>query len=369
MSRSRVKWKKVSALSTAVAAALLPAFANATTPSLEVSLSLSPLGTTAQTSEYVAPDATIPVYVYATVTGSGAVNSTGNLDGLQYLYYDVNATVTSGTTGGIFTSATLAPGFTGGAQNGSGGTNGAQTGLIGSSAYTGTSSIALGSTGTTTTLMANIAKPRAVSAVWSNASSGVVINGNSVSFLVETLTYTPSFTATAAGSTLNSTQFSVSIPSLAGVDYAPDNYFVGSGTTTSSTNTFSSNYFASANPVTVTEAEQGDVNLDGVVNGTDAGIIAGSFNTGPGVVGGWKVGDLNDDGYINGTDAGVVAANFNVQYGLPDSFATAPNGVTSGGAVSTALIGGGAASVPEPATLGLLVFGGLSFLGLRRSRI
>jgi hypothetical protein len=51
----------------------------------------------------------------------------------------------------------------------------------------------------------------------------------------------------------------------------------------------------------------GDLNLDGVVNGTDFGYLAAHFGK---AITGWDHGDLNYDGAVNGTDFGLLAANF-----------------------------------------------------------
>jgi hypothetical protein len=52
----------------------------------------------------------------------------------------------------------------------------------------------------------------------------------------------------------------------------------------------------------------GDINQDGVVNGTDFAILAAHF--GQTVTGGWEQGDLNYDGVVNGTDFSLLAENF-----------------------------------------------------------
>jgi hypothetical protein len=52
----------------------------------------------------------------------------------------------------------------------------------------------------------------------------------------------------------------------------------------------------------------GDVNLDGVVNGSDFSILAAHF--GKNVTGGWDQGDLNYDGVVNGSDFSLLASNF-----------------------------------------------------------
>jgi hypothetical protein len=105
----------------------------------------------------------------------------------------------------------------------------------------------------------------------------------------------------------------------------------------------------------------GDANLDGVVNGTDFGILAAHFGD---QVTAWDEGDFNYDGVVNGTDFGALAANFGQQangtavdlpaadYAALDAFAAA-NGLM--------------ADVPEPASVGLMVLAGIGILG-RRSR-
>jgi autotransporter-associated beta strand protein len=105
----------------------------------------------------------------------------------------------------------------------------------------------------------------------------------------------------------------------------------------------------------------GDANLDGVVNGTDFGILAAHFGD---QVTAWDEGDFNYDGVVNGSDFGALAANFGQQangtavelpaadYAALDAFAAA-NGLL--------------ADVPEPASVGLMVLAGIGIVG-RRSR-
>jgi autotransporter-associated beta strand protein len=104
----------------------------------------------------------------------------------------------------------------------------------------------------------------------------------------------------------------------------------------------------------------GDANLDGVVNGTDFGILAAHFGD---QVTAWDQGDFNYDGVVNGTDFGALAANFGQQangtaiqlpaadYAALDAFAAA-NGLL--------------ADVPEPASVGLMVIAGFGILSRRR---
>jgi hypothetical protein len=49
----------------------------------------------------------------------------------------------------------------------------------------------------------------------------------------------------------------------------------------------------------------GDLNLDGVVNGADLGLVLGAWGACPGDVPGC-LGDLNVDGVVNGADLGLL---------------------------------------------------------------
>jgi fibronectin-binding autotransporter adhesin len=113
----------------------------------------------------------------------------------------------------------------------------------------------------------------------------------------------------------------------------------------------------SSGQIEISYTLNGDINQDGVVNGTDFGILAGNF--GHSVTGGWEAGDLNYDGTVNGTDFGLLAGNFGKsatgrsvvlpasEWAALDSFAAAH---------------GLLADVPEPtsASLALLAVGGLA---------
>jgi hypothetical protein len=113
--------------------------------------------------------------------------------------------------------------------------------------------------------------------------------------------------------------------------------------------------------VEVKFALYGDVNLDGNVNGTDFGILAGNF--GKNVTGGWEQGDFTYSGKVNATDFGLLASNFGKTasgsaIALPasdwaalDAFAAA-NGLT--------------AVLPEPTSFGVLAVVVAGALGRRR---
>jgi hypothetical protein len=72
----------------------------------------------------------------------------------------------------------------------------------------------------------------------------------------------------------------------------------------------------------------GDANHDDVVNASDATILAGNWQAGPGAT--WEMGDFNGDGYVNASDATILAGNWQ---------ATASSN-----------------AVPEPSTVVLLAF-------------
>jgi hypothetical protein len=110
----------------------------------------------------------------------------------------------------------------------------------------------------------------------------------------------------------------------------------------------------------------GDANLDGTVNGEDFTILASNFNQS---VTSWDQGDFNYDGTVNGEDFTLLAANFNQQVSgaasagddaALEAFAAA-NGITLPTSSQPA-------SVPEPATTGLLALGALGILARRRRR-
>jgi hypothetical protein len=99
----------------------------------------------------------------------------------------------------------------------------------------------------------------------------------------------------------------------------------------------------------------GDANLDGKVDGTDYGRIDnGALNH----LTGWFNGDFNYDGIVNGSDYTLIDNAYNTQGAQLSAEVAAATAQIAGRAAS--------ASVPEPATLGLIAIGSLGLLGRRR---
>ncbi|MGD9128546.1 MAG: dockerin type I domain-containing protein [Planctomycetia bacterium] len=84
-------------------------------------------------------------------------------------------------------------------------------------------------------------------------------------------------------------------------------------------------------PLVVELAEDlpGDANHDDQVDASDATILAGNWQAGPGAT--WEMGDFNGDGYVDASDATILAGNWQA--------------------------GTGATAVPEPSTIVLLLMG------------
>jgi len=333
----------------------------------------------------VDPAIPVTVYVYATVTGTGAP-AAADLAGLQYAYYNVNSIGTSAnptTLGGAFTAATPnsdpSSNFNGGLELGNGSPagltgNGVQAGALTNAtpAGAGQPGIAVGSTAATL-----IAKPRAANIVWGPSTStnttDVYTSGNSTSFLVETLTY-------AAGSTISTiaapvqSNLTTSIPTVGG-GLVGANWFEDS-TSTSSPTGFNNGTYGTGSAVTVTSALAGDANLDGNVGTSDFNILVNNF----GKPGGWTQGDWNGDGNVGTADFNLLVNNFGK--GLTAGPLDASAGPLDGDAAELEafavkiddVAGFEAASgltipaslVPEPTTLSLLAIGGISLLGRRR---
>ena len=105
----------------------------------------------------------------------------------------------------------------------------------------------------------------------------------------------------------------------------------------------------------------GDANLDGVVNALDFSIVAANFNQ---PVTGWDQGDFNYDGIVNAADFTDLAANFNQSVSGADVSA----GDVAALDAFAAANGISLANVPEPASVGLLMFGAVGVLARRYRR-
>jgi hypothetical protein len=329
---------------------------------MSVGAYLSPLGAAGAgtpvaplTTKYITPATTsVPIYVYATIDTGGAALSASNVAGLEYLYYNLAAASTGTAKIPGVVTATLNTKFAGfGSQVGTlaatvgSGSTASNVGTgVGSSPFLG------GST------LTDYAKPRngdnsAYSTLTSDGTN-VIVSGTKVSFLVETLSFTPSnFTASTAGS-LKSTTFTLSTPTIT-TPYSGSNYFSGlAGTPTPGTplaagaaNTFST-YSAIHASVTIIDTVPGDLNADGQVNDVDFGTFAGNYSPTSGLGHTYGQGDLNNDGRVNDVDFGTFAGNYNVSLGALPASAVA------------------ASAVPEPASLSVVGLLSLGLLGRRR---
>lgn len=406
MSRSKSRWK-AALLATVATAVVSPMAANAT---MTINLSLSPLGGTApKVFNYLTPDTTnVPIYVYATITGAadpgvttqGAATqtTTGNFDGIQYAYYNV---VNSGAT-------PVHGNFSGGALNATLGFNSNTPDIAGmnisGAAQTGTLQNAVGSVsvGSLAGTLTDYAKPRAGQPIWSNAAkfnSGTgtfdtlnnktdVVAGaagsHSVSFLLETLTYSQalaSFNASAPGGTVYSTAFSITVPTLP-TGYAPANYFTDAPTTASPTSAslapYTSSNYSIGTSVTLENTVKGDANADGVVGFADLSLVLSHYGASDTL---WKDGNFlystntSNPAFatINFGDLSTVLSAYGANLG------TAPHTVVADGALladpaavaaleSVGITPVAASSVPEPVSLGVVGILAAAGLGRRRRR-
>jgi fibronectin-binding autotransporter adhesin len=107
----------------------------------------------------------------------------------------------------------------------------------------------------------------------------------------------------------------------------------------------------------------GDINLDGLVNGTDFGILASHF--GKNEIG-WDKGDMNYDGNVNGSDFALLAENFGKN--ATGASVLLPQNEWSA-LEDFAAAHGLLADVPEPAALPILALAAVGALRRRRSRL
>jgi hypothetical protein len=106
----------------------------------------------------------------------------------------------------------------------------------------------------------------------------------------------------------------------------------------------------------------GDANLDGTVNGEDFTILASNFNQS---VTGWDQGDFNYDGTVNGEDFTLLAANFN--QGVSGAASAGDIAALDAFAAANGLFLP-TSSVPEPASMGLVMLGAMGACWRRQRR-
>jgi hypothetical protein len=107
----------------------------------------------------------------------------------------------------------------------------------------------------------------------------------------------------------------------------------------------------------------GDANLDGVVNGADFSILAANFGQS---ANGWDQGDFGYSGVVNGSDFAALAANFGQGASTGSAATPADFAALDAFAAANGLPAPTFASVPEPASTGLLVASLVGMIGRRR---
>lgn len=114
----------------------------------------------------------------------------------------------------------------------------------------------------------------------------------------------------------------------------------------------------------------GDVNLDGKITGLDFAQLDAAYLSGLYAAGGatWINGDSNHDGLIDATDFALMDAAFLAyfNFGSPVALARAQADAARFGEAFTSVFDAALASVPEPASLSLLMLGAGCLLGRRR---
>ena len=93
-------------------------------------------------------------------------------------------------------------------------------------------------------------------------------------------------------------------------------------------------YVTGAIRVIVTNPIPGDANRDGIVDDSDAAILAGNWQTATGAT--WDMGDFNSDGAVDDIDSTLLAANWQQ---TSEGDATVPEPSTFAGLLGLCLAG------------------------------
>lgn len=375
----------------ALAGALAPLAAHA---SMTVTLSLSPTAAGIATTSnryYETPSKTadVPVYVYATVTGTTA----SDFQGLEYAYYNISDALTTSAS----MTATIDA-----SQSQTGAFSSAFAGRTGGSNTTGTSSqfgaivnnpngIALGdATGNT---IGNLIK-----ADENNGDKPVFgAAGTSATFLLETIMVKPTSVGTFTASTtstlratrfyannLTASQFSTTYGATVSEANWNEDSTVNSGngsitptqsqrhvTTTPAgsgagqdptAGTFSVTTGSPAG-VSFINALVGDANGDGTVDINDVtNTILDYTHTGQT----WAQGDYGGDGTVDINDVTNVILNYTQSLNGLNPLVLSDLAMISAENPGNTVLSSALASVPEPASLGILTIAGASLLMRRR---
>jgi hypothetical protein len=113
---------------------------------------------------------------------------------------------------------------------------------------------------------------------------------------------------------------------------------------------------ADDNAILIAYTYYGDANLDGRVDGSDYSLVDNGFHN---HLTGWHNGDFNYDGVVDGSDYTLIDNSYNMQ-GSPGAYPGNQIALATEQIAPT-----NAAAVPEPASLSILMIGGL-LLGRRR---
>ncbi len=373
--------RRAAILSSAVLGVLLPAAAQANSLSIDLH-TFNPATGTGHSNNNVFLDNSgtpVPIYIYGTVTGTNPINpvpvagstsapaTTGNFQGIQYTYYNIFNSGANEIVGSVNTPAlNTTLGFNG---------NGSQLGSVPS--YNLSGGLALGSTSSNT----GVAKARAGGAVFDDFTTGGVTVGNdganikysngnkTVSFLLETLFFTPTAASFTPGKT---TTFSVQLPTNLGIPISDANWFEDT-TAKPAPNTqpgggknAGTGTYVAGTTVTFTDALQGDADLSGSVSSNDLLIVLQNF--GP-TAGGWKAGDFDKSGAVDSNDLLKVLQNFGGSLGSVSGMVAENQAVLADpSAVAVLNEFGISTAVPEPTSLGLVGIAGAALLARRRRR-